>query len=78
MYLNLISLTLQGFSALFLLVALGFCGLNIGSLRSINLVLLLVLLLAFSIAFALNAGLIHGQYRIYLAEQIIKKEDIST
>ena len=78
MYLNLISLTLQGFSTLFLLVALGFCGLNIASLRSINFGLLLVLLLAFSIAFALNAGLVHGQYRTYMAEQIIKKEDIST
>jgi len=74
----LISLALQGLSSLFLLVALVFLGLNIGSIRSVNFVLILMLLLAFSIAFALNAGLFHGQYRAYRTEQIINNDDVST
>lgn len=68
-FMQLGCLLFQSLSALLLLVAVGIIAMNVTKVQSLDSTTLILLLLAFSIAFALNGLLCHGHYRMYWAEQ---------
>ena len=65
----------QGLSVLLMLGAVVVVGLNITRLRALDSTMIIVLMLAFSIAFSLNGLLCHGQHRMNWAEQFTQHND---
>jgi len=65
----LLCILFQFMSVILLLGAIAVVGLNISRLRMLDSTMVIVLLLAFSIAFALNGLLCHGHHRMNWAEK---------